>query len=297
MVESVVQPSGVLRCGPVSVPLTERFWQHVHISPSGCWPWRGATSGGYGRIRVGSLTDDTRHLEITSRVAWELVHGSIPEGLYVLHRCDNPPCVRPAHLFLGTIEDNNRDRVAKGHTKSDRVVALRSRGTTRTVHGPAPLPVEVRFWRHVEQTSTCWLWRGARTHAGHGQLRVGSLTDDSYRIEAAHRLSWTFHYGSIPDEKCVLHKCDNPPCVNPSHLFLGTQLDNIADMNAKARGKAPPAQHGEANNRAKITEGIVREIRAHAASGESSRRIASLFGLRQAHVRRIVTHVIWSHVR
>lgn len=90
-------------------PLRERFFANVEKTAS-CWVWRGYTQR-YGRIYIGGGVTKWRHAH---RVAWELEHGPIPAGLSVLHKCDNPPCVRPAHLFLGTQADNLRDMFNKG---------------------------------------------------------------------------------------------------------------------------------------------------------------------------------------
>lgn len=92
-------------------PLTERFWRKVDKSagPEGCWPWTGSRHGfGYGFVSAGGKRRGAH------RVSWELANGPIPDGLSVCHRCDNPPCVNPAHLFLGTVGDNTRDMMAKG---------------------------------------------------------------------------------------------------------------------------------------------------------------------------------------
>lgn len=88
----------------------ERFWSKVVIvdDDTSCWEWRGwCDKDGYGNVRRGA------GLKRTHRVAYQLVYGEIPEGLFVLHHCDNPPCVRPEHLFLGTHQDNIADKVAK----------------------------------------------------------------------------------------------------------------------------------------------------------------------------------------
>jgi hypothetical protein len=91
----------------------QKFWEHVDKTiPTACWIWKGGYSGsGYG-----SLALDGRNGLRAHRVAWELTNGDIPTGLCVLHRCDNKKCVNPAHLFLGTFDDNNKDRAAKGRS-------------------------------------------------------------------------------------------------------------------------------------------------------------------------------------
>src|SRR3989304_7134143 len=86
----------------------EDFWKHVDKS-SDCWIWKGCTAQGYGFPRLHGNGHVRAH-----RLAWELTYGLIPQGKWVLHHCDNPPCVRPDHLFLGTVQDNMRDAALKG---------------------------------------------------------------------------------------------------------------------------------------------------------------------------------------
>lgn len=95
-----------------------------------------------------------------------------------------------------------------------------------------------RFWSRVNKTTSCWVWTGATTgKVGHGVIctkrdRLAGINE----LMLCHRLSWELANGPIPNGKHVLHHCDNPPCVNPKHLFLGTQADNNRDMFSKGRG-------------------------------------------------------------
>lgn len=95
-----------------------------------------------------------------------------------------------------------------------------------------PRPLYIRFWEKVRtQPDGCWEWQGGRARFGHGLIHTGP----GARLSQAHRVSWELNVGPVPPGACVLHRCDNPPCVNPAHLFLGTKHDNIRDMVAKGR--------------------------------------------------------------
>lgn len=97
--------------------LAARFWEKVDRA-EGCWLWTGAKSSGYGKIQRGQRGAG---YVWAHRVAWELTVGPIPDGLQVLHACDNPPCVNPAHLFLGTRSDNMRDAASKGRLRTQKL--------------------------------------------------------------------------------------------------------------------------------------------------------------------------------
>lgn len=98
------------------------------------------------------------------------------------------------------------------------------------------LTTEERFWKYVKKTPTCWIWIGKRHRQGYGELWVKET------MRLTHRLSWEIHYSKIPKGKHVLHKCDNPPCVNPDHLYLGDHYMNMKDM--WDRGRANPNPQG-----------------------------------------------------
>ena len=130
----------------------------------------------------------------------------------------------------------------------------------------------------------CWLWTGARTAFGHGVIGRGRRGDGLVR---AHRLAWELVFGPVPEGKLVCHRCDNPPCCNPGHLFVGTAADNSRDMVNKGRFSTP-------NARLAPTEVVaVREARR---GGEAVSAIAARFGIRPRQVRRIVSGERWRHV-
>ena len=101
--------------GLPTMPITERIKRNITINPiTKCWEWNGSKRRGYGRMTVGSRTDGTRRSVSAHRVSYELYHGEIPDGMEVCHTCDNPCCVNPEHLFIGTRQDNVDDRERKG---------------------------------------------------------------------------------------------------------------------------------------------------------------------------------------
>lgn len=98
------------------------------------------------------------------------------------------------------------------------------------------------FWQKVQKTSTCWIWTGCVSNTGYGRVTV-----TGHKQDGAHRLSYEFANGPFDRDLYVLHRCDNPVCVNPDHLFLGTQKDNMADMIEKNRGKRLGRKMGSHN--------------------------------------------------
>jgi len=127
-----------------------------------------------------------------------------------------------------------------------------------------------------EPNSGCWIWLAHCLQFGPG---YGQIWWDS-RMLMAHRVSWILHYGDIPDNLRVLHKCDVPPCVNPHHLFLGTLKDNTQDMIKKGRQRFY-MKSGELNHQAKLSNLQVVEIRSLNLSGQE---IANRYGINRNYV-------------
>lgn len=140
-----------------------------------------------------------------------------------------------------------------------------------------------------EPNSGCWLWLGAPTFRGYGEIKVW-ITDKIKRSQRAHRVSWTLFRGPIPPGMVVCHHCDNRACVNPDHLFLGTQLDNVRDMIKKNRQVNPV---GTRNSSAVLTESQVLEIRD---SNEPQGVLAARYGVCDANISAIKTRKSWKHL-
>lgn len=149
--------------------------------------------------------------------------------------------------------------------------------------GPPPIPLEVKLARAVEMPSGCIEYGINPTRHGYGRVSLSGTK------LLAHRAAWVLAHGPIPDQLHVLHRCDNPPCVNPEHLFLGTQAINMADKASKGR-----AQRGTTHAMHKLTDTEVRQIRAR--RGETHRCIATEFGVSRGLIGQILNGTIWRHL-
>lgn len=175
---------------------------------------------------------------------------------------------------------------------------------------PAPKPVpdlsdaDITKFRdriaYSAKPNSCWEWTGSRQNYGYGQMKIGK------RTVKTHRIAWKLAYGDIPEELFVLHHCDNPPCVRPGHLFLGTNLDNTLDRHSKGRdargerhgSRTHPhkfgARYGERNSNVRLTEEQVLDIRRlYAAGSYSQKHLAEMFGVTQPTISLIVNRKMW----
>lgn len=148
------------------------------------------------------------------------------------------------------------------------------------------MSVEKRFLAKVKPAGTmeCWEWVGAKCKQGYGQFSLKG------RTQKAHRVSYGLWCHQLPPSSQVLHRCDNPSCVNPGHLFLGTNDDNVADKMEKGRHACP---RGQGHALAKLTEPNVLAIRQSEESGQAT---AARFGVSTTTISQIRTRKVWKHI-
>lgn len=156
-----------------------------------------------------------------------------------------------------------------------------------------------RFWSHVNRRgeNDCWEWTAALSEHGYGHFNLWR-NGKTVNLKA-HRVAWQIVRGPIPDGLFACHSCDNPRCVNPKHLFLGTQDDNMADMARKGRNlDHRPRVKGEGHPLHKLSSDDVAEIRrVYAAGGVTQRELGKRFGVSQARVQMIVTGKGWRYTQ
>lgn len=205
--------------------MSERFWSRVEKTDS-CWLWLGARYGGnrHGVLSVNGSTIGAH------RYSWELERGSIPEKMQVFHTCNNLHCVNPSHLFLGIKNSNQTGLKRKKKRAEDRFFS--------------------RVYKFSETKGGCWIWNGGLIKS------YGAFWYDGKTIRATH-YSWELCHGrKVPEGFSMCHTCDTPMCVNPDHLFLGTNKENTQDKVEKNR-----QAKGEKHGLSKLTQEQVNEIR------------------------------------
>ena len=223
-----------------------RFWEKVDRGdPDECWEWQAGSQGeGYGRFWYNGRAENAH------RVAYEFATGEPPTE-HVLHHCDNRACVNPDHLSENDGVDNNRNTVKRG----------------RVVQGK---DVETRFWEKVDRgdPDECWEWQAAAHEDGYGRFWHNN------RADLSHRVVYELTHGEIPEDEQINHHCDNPPCVNPNHLYAGTQFENVRDIFERTNPDA-----------GWLTDQDVREIRERYIS---PKELAGEYGVSESYVRRIL---------
>lgn len=144
-----------------------------------------------------------------------------------------------------------------------------------------------RFWEKVNKTETCYMWIGTIAPSGYGEITING------KCIRAHRLSYGLFKGPIPKGLFVLHTCDNPSCVRPEHLWLGTQKQNMQDMLSKGRANKAI---GENNGMVKLTEKEVLEIRCKHAAGISKNQLEVEYNVGRRCITKIIKNITWRHI-
>lgn len=153
----------------------------------------------------------------------------------------------------------------------------------KQLNPPKTIPVETRYWSGVITGKGCWGWKKSKDINGYGVINVKG------KMEKLHRISWLLHFGPIPKGKNVCHHCDNPVCSNPSHLFLGTQKENVYDMIRKGRSSV-----GQDCTYAKLTARDVLSIREKYATGKyTQNELGNKYHVHRATIGLIITGKNW----
>jgi len=143
-----------------------------------------------------------------------------------------------------------------------------------------------RFWDKVDKSGYCWEWLAYKDKEGYGQFQIG------HKSFKAHRISYLLSIGPITEDMFICHHCDNPGCVRPSHLFMGTQTDNMRDAIVKGRVNVL----GINNGRSKLTERDIYEIRRICSFGIEQKLVSKMWLISPSHVCRIVNRKKWNHI-
>lgn len=164
------------------------------------------------------------------------------------------------------------------------------------------LSIEERFWSKIKIGSPdeCWEWMGGLFTKGYGCFRVGGM------VKQSHRFSWEIHFGTIPQNKLVCHTCDNRRCVNPNHLFIGTNQDNMSDMVRKGRS-AKGKSHGlylhpdkraigQKHGRAKLSDIDIIHIRYQHELGAPNIELSKQYNIDSSVISEIINRKIWRHI-
>ena len=148
--------------------------------------------------------------------------------------------------------------------------------------------IRERFFKYVNKEKDCWIWTASKNWQGYGKIGV------NYKDYRAHRLSWIIHHGHIPKGKLVLHRCDNPSCVNPNHLYIGNYKDNSNDCSVRGRRRVLV---GEETGNSKLTNRIVSKIRnMNIFNLSDQEKVAKRYKIGRSTIRDVIFGRTWKHL-
>lgn len=227
----------------------------------------------------------------------------------LIEECSNPPanrrgwCVKHYQQWrrhgdpeakdkkspICSVDGCNRKRLSRGWCNMHYQRWLKY-GDPLTKLTTLGLSQEERFWLKVERKGKhdCWLWTAGTDDDGYGIFGTTGT-----RAAKAHRVSYEFKYSPIAPNIQVLHRCDNPSCVNPRHLYRGTPMDNMQDKIIRGRERY---LKGEECYQARLTSQQVRSIRRSHSKGWSYKRLAEKFGVSRSNIAQIVSRRTWKHI-
>lgn len=303
------------RHGPRPTPIAERFWIKVdkngpiptHCPELGCcWMWTAARSAGYGVLGVSVPTTDgrmARRMEKAHRVSWELAYGRISKGRDILHRCDNPPCVRPEHLQEGTHAENMKHmfsrgrRPCPGRLNVEQVQRLREAYFSDPMISTAGLAGEYGLARETIRLILLGKLYArfpgptgpVRPHRG-SVVHTAKLTD-----ELAKTIILKFRKGRQSPKRIAADHGVSAQIVRG--VLAGRFWRHVwKALRMKPRPLAPPRVWGSRVKRAKLTEELVATIRQRAAEGESAILLAHAYGCGANAIRQVIRRDTWKHV-
>lgn len=233
------------------------------------WPFT-RTRGGYGMLRC-EAGRKTAH-----RLAFEIFNGTIPDGQWVRHKCDNRGCYSPRHLELGDRAANVADMMARGRYKN----GWKDGQRFPVLATPNLANFLAETVRAHGLSNSCLEWPASLDGRGYGQVIFQGIRSTVSRV------AYELFYGVAPGSFHVLHRCDNRKCYAAAHLFLGTNANNMADKCAKGRNKAP----------SKLTIFEAKEIRHRYEDGDSVKDLSSDFHVCAGTIRACVQGITWKQL-
>jgi hypothetical protein len=252
------------------------------ILDNGCFKIVGRKTDSRGVCQIG--VNGT--YKLSHRAVYEHFYGQIPAGLVVRHKCDNGGCINPEHLELGTVADNNRDKIERGRIRVNKIEYVEpDMSFTVNPNDPCKRTLDVK----IDRNTGCWNVVN-RVPKATGYFKVGY----GYKDVHAHRFMYERFHGTIPEGYVVRHKCNNRSCVAPHHLTIGTQKDNVDDMVKSGRVGSAKLN----SLQALFIRAISPTIKTPENPGADlpQTEVAEWFGVDRAQIRRIITGKTWKHL-